>query len=57
MTFFEKRERKGWLFGTNVEQEWERWLIKLTIREITGEAGKRENIIIHSTLMLRIEKV
>lgn len=40
LSFFERNERRGWLsFGVVAEREWERWVLKLTIREVRSEEG------------------
>ena len=33
MSFYEKKERRGWLFSSAVDREWERWIIRLTQHE------------------------
>lgn len=33
ISFYEKSERRGWLFSSTVDREWERWIIRLTQHE------------------------
>jgi hypothetical protein len=38
LSFYERRSNKGWLpFGGAIEREWERWVLKLSIREARSE--------------------
>lgn len=40
VSFVERRERRSWLsFGGAAEHEWERWFVRLTVREIPDEKG------------------
>ena len=39
LSFFEKKERRGWLFSGTAEREWERWIIKLNTCQAPSTAS------------------